>query len=98
MMGGCCGGWGWWGGHMAGFGWIGLVFNLLLLVLLILAVVWGIRWLMRSNGQKTISQVAEAVAPKPQDPKQVLQMRYARGEITREEYLQMLADLEQDRA
>ncbi len=29
-----------------------------------------------------------------EDPKQILQLRYARGEITREEYLQMLADLE----
>ena len=29
-----------------------------------------------------------------EDPKRVLQLRYARGEITREEYLQMMADLE----
>ena len=29
-----------------------------------------------------------------EDPKRVLQLRYARGEITREEYLQMLKDLE----
>jgi len=83
---------------MAGFGWLGLIFNLLFLALVILAVVWGIRWLMRSNGQKVLTGIREAAAPGPQDPKQVLQMRYARGEITREEYLQMLADLEQGRA
>ena len=29
-----------------------------------------------------------------EDPKRILQVRYARGEISREEYLQMLKDLE----
>ena len=36
---------------------------------------------------------AGSVAEPASDPKRILQVRYARGEITREQYLQMLADL-----
>ncbi len=32
--------------------------------------------------------------PALEDPRRIVQLRYARGEITREEYLQMMADLE----
>ena len=94
MMGGCCGWGGWWG--MSGFGWIGLVFNLILWVLIILAVVWGIRWILKSTSvpATATSPTSSQTPTKSEDPRQLLQLRYARGEITREEYLQMLKDLE----
>ncbi len=93
MMGGCCGWGGWWG--FGSFGWLGMLFNLIFWVLIILAVIWGVRWLLQSTtmapagGQRPVSGGAPA-----DDPKRILQLRYARGEITREEYLKMLADLE----
>lgn len=41
-------------------------------------------------------QHAQHTPPTAQeDPKRIVQLRYARGEISREEYLQILADLEQ---
>ncbi len=89
MMGGCCGWGGWWG--LGSFGWIGLVFNLILWVLIILAVIWGIRWILRST---SVPATTSQTPTKSEDPKRLLQLRYARGEITREEYLQMLKDLE----
>ncbi len=95
MMGGCCGGWGGWWGFGMGMGWLGMIFNLLFWVLIILAVVWGIRWLLRNTNGVTPTTTSGATAQaQTEDPKRLLQIRYARGEITREEYLQMLADLE----
>ncbi len=93
MMGGCCGGWGnWWG---MGMGWPGIIFSLVFWILIILVIVWGIRWLLRNvNGVTSAASSATGSRATADDPKRLLQLRYARGEITREEYLQMLADLE----
>ncbi len=93
MMGGCCGwGGGWWG--LAGGGWLGMLFSLLFWVLIVVAVLAGLRWLLRSMPTSPAGGVMPAAGATAEDPKQVLQTRYARGEITREEYLRMLADLE----
>ena len=69
-----------WGflGNFGLWGWIGLILNLVFWVGLIaglaLLVVWAIRR----------AQVTDAYG-KP-TPKEILQARYARGEITREQY------------
>lgn len=91
MMGGCCGWGGWWG--FGSFGWLGMFFSLIFWLLIIVAVVWGVRWLLQSTSMPG-SATSSSPAPAGEDPKRVLQLRYARGEITREEYLKMLADLE----
>lgn len=78
--------------HGYGFGYtgwglmaIGSVLFLLVLVGLILLVVWAVRQGKRSdrvdNNQRTDSA------------EEILKARYARGEITREEYRSMLEDL-----
>ena len=81
---------GWYGG---GVSWIGMIFgalfSLALLVGLILLIVWGIRRLAGGNHQHA-APPAQVQSP----AKEILQARYARGEITREQYQEILADLE----
>jgi putative membrane protein len=102
------GGWNNWGWGMMGaspsgmmhgwgfssFGWIGIILMLLIpvgfVVLVVLGIVGLVRGLTSSRaGEVDPYQMAET-QPSPRD---ILQIRYARGEITREQYLQMLDDL-----
>ena len=82
---------------MMGFGFL---FFLLLIGLLILGLGRGFGGLFTGHGYgghhgpHAYSTPRPAGSPAPEDPKRLLQLRYARGEITREEYLQMLKDLE----
>jgi putative membrane protein len=74
-----------------GMGWIGmivgLIFSVALIVGLVVLVVWGVRRMggnsAQPGGQITPSQSARDIA----------QARYAKGEITRDEYQQILSDL-----
>ncbi len=69
---------------MIGFGMMGgmLLFWIVLIVLAVLLV----RGLFQSNRSRGSSA--------PQTPRQILDQRYARGEITREQYLTMLKDIQ----
>ena len=87
MIGSLCSG-------LGGFGLIGIILNLAITVGLIVGLVLLIAWLWRrvNPGGQTFA------APQSQtgalaSPRDILQTRYARGEITREQYQQMLADL-----
>lgn len=82
-----------------GFGWIGmiigLVFALVLLAGFVVLVVFAVRRMSRpfphhmyGNGQPMSPMVGGAAA------KEIAQARYAKGEITREEYQQIVSDLE----
>ena len=68
---------------MMGFGLVGLLFNLLIVVGVVVLIVWAVRRF--SAGSHDVSHT--------QTPREILQARYARGEITREQYQQMLSDL-----
>lgn len=75
-------------GWADGYGWMGFgwVFMVLFWVLIILGVVALLRWLgMGGNASRG--------APR-KTPLEILQERYARGEIEREEYEQKRRDLE----
>ncbi len=69
---------------MMGFGLIGLVFNILIIVGVIVLIVWAIRRFSEPGVRPTSGG---------QTPREIVQARYARGEITREQYQQMLDDL-----
>lgn len=86
-FGGCCG----WGsfGAFGSFGWIlNLVITIGLIVGVIILIVWMVRRLSsgsQGSGSYSLSQGNTA--------REILQNRYARGEISRDEYQQMLSDL-----
>jgi putative membrane protein len=81
-------------GGFGGFGLIGMILNLAITVGLIVGLVLLIAWLWRRvnpDGQG-------GAAPRHStgtiiSPKEILQVRYARGEVTRDQYQQMLTDL-----
>lgn len=80
----------WWYGS---YGWLGMiigtVFTLAILVGLALLVIWAVR---RSGGLTGINSPSGNTDQS--SAKEILKTRYARGEITREEYLQMLEEIE----
>ena len=75
--------WGSYGGWGMGFG---MVFMLLFWGLVILAIAALIRWLM--------TQSSPGRSARDKSPLEIVQERYARGEIDREEYEQKKRDLE----
>lgn len=81
-------------GHWGGFGGWGMGFGIIFMVLLWVLVVVGIaamiRWLMLNSG----GQGGRPPQPRDRTPLEIVQERYARGEIDREEYEQKRQDLE----
>ncbi|MCD6290386.1 MAG: SHOCT domain-containing protein [Anaerolineae bacterium] len=81
---GCCEG-------SLGFGWWGilnLVFGVVLLALAALLAIWLVRRMLESSG------ISAGAPARRVAPEEILKVRYARGEITRDEYLKMLKDIE----
>ena len=71
-------------GEWMGFGWIFMIFFWALVILGVIAL---LRWLgMSGNGHRRAQR---------KTPLEILQERYARGEIEREEYKQKRHDLEE---
>jgi uncharacterized membrane protein len=106
MMGGMIGGF---GGGMTGLGLfsglLSLVFSIGLVVVLVLLGVW--LWQKVSptlrqaqstalNSRTTAQPLTGTRSGGSQSAREILQIRYARGELTREEYLAMLQDLVQE--
>jgi uncharacterized membrane protein len=83
---GCCG----WGGSFGSYGWIGMIAGIIINILVIVAIIWLVRRLS-SKGSRENSFFNQPSAE--QSPREILQARYAHGEITREQYLEILADL-----
>lgn len=76
-------------GGFGGFGWIGMIINLVIAIAMVVGIIWLVLWLAR----KGISgNQGHLMAPQI-SPREILQIRYARGEITREQYQQILEDL-----
>lgn len=91
MMGwfsGCCGFGGL--GGFGSFGWIGLIFNLVIIVGVILLIVWVVRRFTADESALTSRQNSGDAQI---SPREILDIRYARGEIDRDLYQQMLSDL-----
>ncbi len=94
MMGGMMGGFGSGVGGFGGFGLIGIVLNLVIAVGLIVGLVLLIAWLWRRvNPAGQTFAAPEGQVGAVASPREILQARYARGEINREQYQQMLADV-----
>ena len=82
---------GFYGGY-GNFGWIGMVvgmiFWLVVIVGLVILAVWFVR---RMNNPTPPAGMANGSG---QSAKDIAQLRYAKGEITREEYQRILSDLD----
>ena len=93
---GCCGGWmnqgGW--GMMGGFGFplIGGILMFLLWALVIGGIVWLVVWLAR-GGAQSASRVLTNTPIGNQTPLDIVKARYAKGEITKEQFEEMKRDL-----
>lgn len=75
----------------SGFGLIGMIFNLILTAGVVIGIVLLVVWLVRRSdvsGNPTFNSGTGEPSPK-----EILQTRYARGEITREQYEIMKQDL-----
>jgi putative membrane protein len=83
------------GGMMNGFGFggmglfgglIGLIFNLAIAIGVVILIVWAVKRF--TSGTTNWNQLSGS-----QSPREILQARYARGEITRDQYQEILQDL-----
>ena len=63
-------------------GLIGLIFNLAIVIGIVVLIVWAVKRFSSGN-----------LSTGGQTPREILQTRYARGEITRDQYQQLLSDL-----
>ncbi len=82
------------GGGFGSFGGVGLIVNLVItigvMIGIVVLIIWAVRRLSADASGSSLAKQSElAGAP----PKEVLQLRYARGEITRDQYQEILADL-----
>ncbi len=78
------------------WGWVGIVLNLVIFAAVLIGIIWLIVAAIRRTGSNQSQANASAqmpAAPAGPTAKDILQARYARGEINREEYQQILADL-----
>ena len=82
------------GGGMGGLGLIGGLFSTLLIIgLLVGLVILGI-WLWRKYGaSEGVGSWTQPQETRKAPAREILQTRYARGELTREEYQSTLQDL-----
>ena len=69
-------------GGMEGWGWLGMGAGLAVWVTFIAAIVWAV-----------VALTSRREEPRETTPRDAVRARYARGEITREQYQAMLEDL-----
>jgi putative membrane protein len=83
-----------WGsfGTFGTWGWVAMILQMVFWLGLIAGVVLLVVWAIRRSGQTSLSSPGYAISGQP-TAKDVLQARYARGEITREQYQQIFHDL-----
>ncbi|MEI7988926.1 MAG: SHOCT domain-containing protein [Chloroflexota bacterium] len=78
-------------GNIGGFGWIGMILNLVItfgaIISLVFLVVWAVK---RTSSSSTGSEPQNM---RNQTAQEIAQSRYAQGEINREQYQQILSDL-----
>ena len=77
-----------------GWGFGGGLFSIILIAGAIVGIVFLVRWLVSKNGP-IYGGTSEGGTP--QSVEEILKSRYARGEISREEYLQLKSDLEEEK-
>ena len=75
-----------------GMGWFGMIFGLIITIAVVIGVVLLIVWAIRkTNGNSTQSGPPVTSS---QSAREIAQARYAKGEINREDYQQILSDID----
>lgn len=92
MMGGGMMGGGF-GSGFGGFGLIGLLFNIAIIIGIVVLVVWAVRQFSRPNNSGSQTAPHSSIAGATLSAREILDVRYARGELTREEYQNILGDI-----
>ena len=73
-----------------GLGWIGMVINLIISVALIIGLVFLVIWIVKRLSNNKSARMINNAGPSAVE---ITKERYAKGEITREEYQKLLTDL-----
>ena len=74
-------------GNYGGYSWIGMFVSLALVTVVVIGVIWLVRRSFFTNQEYMVTAKSS--------PGEILQIRYAQGEITREQYLEILDDLKE---
>lgn len=77
-----------------GIGWIFLIINLVLLIGAFIAVVFLVIWIVK---QLSNNNPGQALNNDAESAVEIAKERYAKGDITREEYQKLIIDLERGR-
>ncbi len=78
-------------GYYGGMGWIGMILSLVITIAVIVGLVLLVVWAVRRTGGSSVQPGSQNLAG--QSARDIAQARYARGEINREEYQQIISDL-----
>ncbi len=74
-----------------GMGWIGMILMLVITIGVIIGLVLLVMWAVRRTGSNPTQPGSQILAGQP--ARDIAQARYAKGEINREEYQQIVSDL-----
>ena len=74
-----------------GMGWIGMILGLVITIAVIVGLVFLVVWAVRRMGGNSAQSGSQNVTG--QSARDIAQARYAKGEISRDEYQQILSDL-----
>ncbi len=81
-------------GIFGAWGWVGMILNLVIFAVILICVIWLIvAAIRRGNTAQTNISPQVPAPPASSTPKDIVQARYARGEINRDEYQQLMTDL-----
>lgn len=81
-------------GYHGGMGWVGMIAGGIFFLLLVAGLVALVVMAVRGGRRHGMPYYPPPAGVGTSGAKEILQARYAKGEITREQYKEMLADLE----
>jgi putative membrane protein len=80
-------------GFYGPWGWVGMVISLIVVAVIVIGVILLIVSAVRRGNVAQATSTGLPQTPAAPTPREIAQARYARGEITREEYVQILEDI-----
>ena len=83
-------GWWWYGGN----GWLGMIIGTVVMLAVLVGLVLLVVWAVRRAGSGSNGSFYAPTGQNSPSAKEILQTRYARGEITREQYQQILSEVD----